>query len=95
MAKNNRYNKELIQVLARVSRDKRLLHAFLEDLLTPSEYEEIINRWQIVKQLDKGVPQREIAKNLGVSIATITRGSRELADEQGGFKKVLKRLYKK
>lgn len=93
MAKKDKHKRELIQVLARVSRDKRLLQAFLKDLLTPTEYEEIIKRWQIIKQLDKGTPQREIAKNLGVSIATITRGSRELGDEQGGFKKVLNKFY--
>ena len=62
---------------------------FLEDILTPVEFEDIITRWQIIKQLSRGVPQREIAKQLGVSIAKITRGSRELKDKKGGFNKVL------
>ena len=63
---------------------------FMEDIFTPTEFEEIVTRWQIVKQLSKSVPQREIARNLGVSIAKITRGSRELRDKKGGFWKVLK-----
>ncbi|KKW09287.1 MAG: hypothetical protein UY44_C0004G0002 [Candidatus Kaiserbacteria bacterium GW2011_GWA2_49_19] len=63
---------------------------FMEDILTPSEFEEIVTRWQIVKQLSKGIPQRGIAKKLVVSIAKITRGSRELRDKNGGFWKVLK-----
>lgn len=63
---------------------------FIEDILTPTELEDIITRWQIIKQLSKGRPQREIAKRLGVSIAKITRGSRELRDKKGGFWKVLK-----
>lgn len=47
----------------------------MEDILTPTEFEEIVTRWQIIKQLTKGVPQRKIAIGLGVSIAKITRGS--------------------
>jgi Trp operon repressor len=49
-------------------------------------------RWQIVKQLACGTPQREIAKNLHVSIATITRGSRELLNKKGGFQQVMKKV---
>lgn len=66
------------------------MDGFIEDILTPTEFEEIVTRWQIVKQLSKGVPQREIATKLGVSIAKITRGSRELRDKEGGFWQVLK-----
>ena len=62
----------------------------MEDLLTPAEFEEIVARWQIIKLLSKGMPQRKIAKYLGVSIAKITRGSRELRDGKGGFNKILK-----
>lgn len=48
----------------------------LSDLLTPSEFSEISKRLQIFKLLDAGVPQRQIAEQLGVGIATVTRGSR-------------------
>jgi TrpR family trp operon transcriptional repressor len=68
---------------------------FMEDILTPTELEKIVTRWQIIKQLSRGVPQREIAKKLGVSIAKITRGSRELRDKKGGFNQVLEKYYKK
>jgi TrpR family trp operon transcriptional repressor len=92
MKRNKRYVRELLGVFERISRDEKLLGDFLADLLTPREYDDIVLRWQIVKRLHKGVPQREIAKDLGVSVATITRGSRELLDEKGGFKRVLKTL---
>lgn len=87
------YIRELVEVLQKVSEDKKLLNDFLLDLLTPQEYKELPKRWQIVKLLAKGMPQRQIAKELNVSIATITRGSRELLDLKGGFRKVLKKFY--
>ena len=65
---------------------------FLDDLLTPEEYNNIAVRWQLVKMLAQERPQREISKALKVAIATITRGSRELSNPTGGFKKILK-LY--
>ncbi|NCS68106.1 transcriptional regulator [Candidatus Peregrinibacteria bacterium] len=85
-----KYARELFEIIQKISSDKKLLKDFFIDLLTPHEYQEIIKRWQIVKQLTKGIPQRKIAKNLKVGIATITRGSRELSDKDGGFNKVLK-----
>ena len=95
MKQNDEYMWELIGVLQEISGDKKLLYAFFVDILTPAEYRELGMRWQIVKQLAKGVSQREIAKNLKVSIATITRGSRELLNEKGGFQQVLRKILKK
>lgn len=88
---DKKYRQELINLLIGI-KNAKLMDEFMEDILTPAEFEEIVTRWQIVKQLSKGVPQREIAKKLGVSIAKITRGSRELRDKKGGFWKVLKTL---
>ena len=52
----------------------------LGDLLTPSEFSEISKLLQIFKLLEAGVPQRQIAEQLGVGIATVTRGSRALKE---------------
>ncbi len=65
------------------------------DLLTPAEWADISQRWQIVKQLRQGLPQRTIAKNLNLSIAKITRGSRVLLDKHGAFNQILNRLKRK
>lgn len=59
---------------------------FLKGILTPNEFEEITTRLQIVKLLKKGLPHQEIARRLGVGVATVTRGSREL--KLGRFSKV-------
>ncbi len=41
-----------------------------------------------MKQLKAGIPQAKIAKDLGVGIATVTRGSRQL--REGRFKVITK-----
>ena len=89
-----RYTEELLGVIHKIAGDKDLLKAFFQDILSPAEYKELGVRWQIVKQLAGGISQREIAKNLRVSIGTITRGSRELLDKNGGFWQALRKLSK-
>ncbi len=85
---NQKYKDELLAVIGGI-KDKKTQDYFLTDLLTPNEYEEIVKRWQIVKHLHSGVTQRQIAKNLGISLAKITRGSRMLLDKKGGFNQIL------
>jgi len=87
---NLKYKQELINLLTNI-KNPQLMSELLEDILTPGEFEEIITRWQIIKELSRGVPQREIAAKLKVSIAKITRGSRELRNKNGGFWQVLKK----
>jgi TrpR family trp operon transcriptional repressor len=65
-------------------RDKKLLEDFLIGLTTDKERQELPVRVEIVKRLIAGEPQQKIAKDLGVGIATVTRGSKELS--QGKFK---------
>ena len=88
------YKKELLGILTRFTKPAET-EDFLADLLTPAEWREVVLRWQLVKQLNAGVHQRDIAKNLGVSIAKITRGSRVLLNKHGGFNKILKLKKKK
>jgi len=84
------YKKELNTLLRKVAGSNgTLLHEFLNDILTAGEYQEIARRWQIIKMLEAGHSQREIAEKLGVGVATVTRGAKELSDKKGGFCKVL------
>ena len=69
--------------------EPKLIEEFLHSLFTSSEADEITKRWALVKQIADGRPQREIAKNLGLSLCKITRGSRELKKESSAFKRML------
>jgi TrpR family trp operon transcriptional repressor len=82
------YSTALNKALQRAGRDTTLLDGFLRALLTPSEYKELAIRWQIVSLLEQGMPQREIATKLGVGIATVTRGARELQRPHSAFTKL-------
>lgn len=50
----------------------------LSALLTEKEQHEIANRIRIFDLLDKGITQREIAEQLGVGIATVSRGAKAM-----------------
>ena len=80
---------ELLTTLRALASDEGLFDAFLTDLLTPGEFDEFSMRWQIVKLLASNIPQREVARRLNVSIATVTRGSRTLRESKKGFSRVL------
>jgi TrpR family trp operon transcriptional repressor len=82
---------ELSQALAKVD-DPHLIQSFLQGLLTPAERADIAARWALVKELEQKVPQREIARKLGLSLCKITRGSRELKKEDSAFKKLFDSL---
>jgi len=86
------WRKELGRVIASI-KDEKEANELLCEILTPAEYEEVVKRWQIVKLLEQGVPQREIRDRLHVSIATVTRGARELKYGKGSFKKFYNRIY--
>jgi len=73
---------QLVDTILRYKTSSQL-KGFLVAILTPKEMEEIPTRLQIVKMLKNGVSQRTISKELGVGVATITRGSSEL--KKGNF----------
>ncbi len=66
----------------------------LGELLTPSELSDVVQRWNIVKMLNKNEPQRKISKMLSVSLCKITRGSKILKNEKSLVKKILSDLNK-
>lgn len=80
-----KYLTELIHTLLSIKNENDLDN-FLRGILTTKELDEIPTRLQIVKMLKKGTPQHEIAKMLGVGIATVTRGATEI--KKGRFRTI-------
>lgn len=77
--------KELVSLFAQLKTPERS-RLFLRDILTPHELSQLAERWQIVKRLAAGMPQRKIKEKLGISIQRVTRGSKAFHQEsRGGF----------
>jgi TrpR family trp operon transcriptional repressor len=79
---------ELARAFAKTA-DTTLIEQFFKSILTPAETADIAARWALVKALDKKMPQRVIAKTLGLSLCKITRGSRELKKPDSAFRRML------
>src|SRR5271165_2281169 len=65
--------------------------AFFRDLCTPAELQAMADRWAVVDWLMRGVPYREINRLTGVSVTTISRVARCLADGNGGYSLIVRR----
>ncbi len=85
---NKRYENELVDLLSGIAVNSTMSDT-LSNLLTPQEMEEMALRLQIFKGLLNDKSQRQLAKELNVSLATVSRGSRELKYGKPGLKKVL------
>ena len=83
MTKQSKQIDKLIATFLKMDTNEKMVN-FLEGTLTPKELIELTKRLQIVEMLKKGISQHQIAKKLGVGIATVTRGSKEL--QKGRFK---------
>jgi len=64
---------------------------FFKDLCTPAELQALVDRWQVVAYLEKGLPYRKIHDLTGVSVTTIGRVARFLADGFGGYRTAIER----
>ena len=65
--------------------------SFLKDLCTPAELQALVDRWQVVEYLQQELPYRKIHDLTGVSVTTIGRVARFLADGFGGYKTAIER----
>ncbi|MGH8218938.1 MAG: YerC/YecD family TrpR-related protein [Steroidobacteraceae bacterium] len=66
--------------------------AFFRDLCSPAELQAMADRWAVVEWLRRGRPYREVHRATGVSITTIARVARFLANGNGGYALAASRL---
>ena len=72
--------------------DKEDVRAFLVDLCTPREICDFAQRLQVARYLDEGEPYVEVQARTGASSTTVSRVSKALNGEYGGYRKVLVKM---
>ena len=65
------------------------VRAFLTDLCTPREICDFAQRLQVARYLDEGEPYVEVQARTGASSTTVSRVSKALNGEQGGYRRIL------
>lgn len=83
---------ELVETLFACESKEDLL-AFLEDVATTRELNEMAKRWKTAKLVSQGVQYRKIAEITGLSTATVTRVASWLNNGAGGYKKALAKIH--
>ena len=68
------------------------VRAFLTDLCTPREICDFAQRLQVARYLDEGEPYVEVQARTGASSTTVSRVSKALNGEWGGYRNVLIKL---
>jgi len=66
---------------------------FLRDIGTLSELQAWSERLEVAKQLDRGLPYREISENTGASTTTVTRVAYFLTSGMKGYKTIFSRMH--
>jgi TrpR-related protein YerC/YecD len=69
--------------------------AFLRDLCSPAELQAMADRWAVVGDLARSLPYREIHDRTGVSVTTIGRVARYLAQGNDGYALAARRLARR
>ncbi len=80
---------QIVKTFSAACKSKKDLENLLLDILTPAEIEDIGDRLNIIQALLKNDTQRDVSKNLSVSISKVTRGSHAIKEGSGVLKKIL------
>lgn len=78
----------LIRAIVEI-RDEAACRAFLEDICTIKELQDISQRLEVACMLDEGKNYQEISKSTGASTATISRVKKCLVYGSGGYRNAL------
>ena len=87
----NKQSRALFGAILKLKTEKEVA-AFLRDLCTIEELEEMAKRFWAVRMLQRGRSYREIAQKTGLSTTTVTRVAHWLNHGEGGYQLILKRI---
>jgi TrpR family trp operon transcriptional repressor len=83
---------DLIKIFTEI-KDENLMKQLFEEMFTSGEQKDFTLRWNLMKDLYRGIPQREIAANYKISLCKITRGSKILKQKGSYCRKILSDRY--
>ena len=83
--------RQLVHAFSLVEGEEEI-KAFLTDLCTPREVCDLAQRLEVARGLDEGSSYLEVQAQTGASSTTVSRVSKALNGEYGGYRKVIVRL---
>ena len=75
------------------TKDSDKMKKLFDEMFTEREQKDFILRWDLMKDLYQGIPQREIAAKHKISLCKITRGSKILKKDDSYLKKILSNRF--
>ena len=82
---------QLVRAFSLVEGEEEI-KAFLADLCTPREVCDLAQRLEVARGLDEGSSYLEVQSQTGASSTTVSRVSKALNGEYGGYRRVIVRL---
>lgn len=82
---------QLVRAFSLVEGEEEI-KAFLTDLCTPREVCDLAQRLEVARGLDEGSSYLEVQSQTGASSTTVSRVSKALNGEYGGYRRVIVRL---
>ena len=80
---------EMLAVVLCQVKNRRDMERFLGEILTPAERHDLTLRWELMRRLNLGTSQRQIASDLKISLCKITRGAKVLKNSESISRKLL------
>jgi TrpR family transcriptional regulator, trp operon repressor len=93
VAGNMKNRADLVQAILSIKEREALVQLFNE-LFTGAERSDLMLRWELMARLMQKVPQRQISRDLGISLCKITRGSKILSSGNSVCKSLLEKQIK-
>ena len=98
MDKNEKHSSQMSDEAVRLAKaflslsDLEECEAFFSDIFTVKEIDEISSRLEVARLLKAGENYIDLANKTGASTATISRVSKCLSGDRGGYRTVLERM---